>query len=583
MFKKALTLLIIIAMASGISLVTSRAMPSDYAAEQWKSIDDEFVTWNIVMQNGVYVLQSNKVYYEFVYVDEFYLSTGFMGEGFDNQVFILNNSGVSSSLKVFDQATDVYPMAEHYFSYESPEATEMFWLDNIYQEDVIQPDTFIQLSFVFEPSLSFTQRENIRVGMVEYYDMTFSGFVSEVPFLDVTYLPVDQLPDTEGNINVEGQVGYVSYRIVDDTVSLRIVYDHEAYYHQKTLSDVGFLQRENLAYYYIDELTGDPIVYLDYGSEAIPFLFDTSATSVKWRPFLLWNLRTNEIYSTDKVTVVSHIQTEDAHNVYSYFYMPYIDYDDVLQVQLEFDYRYVNDGFMVDLGLKEAYSNAFSKMMVLEKDAVTETTPGFVYNAYNFGRTAMILGGAMSFIAPLQSTGFMLFFGGIVSHVTANVIDEFELVTTLVDNIEGFVPTTEFRTFLQERYRYSTGIDDLTIDPTDQLHRLHLGQFQIPSGYEDVEIIPGSASFTHIIYQYQDRVIEIDRDYINDFHTYDPFHPFEPIPENPEDIVKWYQNPLVYVGVGLIIILIGIYAVMKGSDKHDHEYVRSISKHRRYY
>lgn len=569
-------------MASGITLVTSRAMPSDYAAEQWKSIDDEFVTWNIVMQNGVYVLQSNKVYYEFVYVDEFYLSTGFMGEGFDNQVFIANYSGVSSSLKVFDQATDVYPMAEHYFSYESPEATEMFWLDDIYQEDVIQPDTFIQLSFVFEPSLSFTQRENIRVGMVQYYDMTFSGFVSEVPFLDVTYLPVNQLPDTEGNINTQGQVGYVSYRVVDNTVSLRIVYDHEAYYHQKTLSDVGFLQRENLAYYYIDELTGDPIVYLDYGSEAIPFLFDTSATSVKWRPFLLWNLRTNEIYSTDKVTVVSHIQTEDAHNVYSYFYMPYIDYDDILQVQLEFDYRYTNDGFLVDLGVKEAYSNSFSKVMVLEKGNVTETTPDFVYNAYNSGMTAMVVGAVMSFISPLQSTGFTLFFGGFASYVTAKVIDEFELVTTLVDNIEGFVPTSDFRAFLQERYRDATGIDDLTIEPTDQLYRLHLGQFQIASGYEDVEIIPGSASFTHIIYQYQDQIVEIERPYIEDFHSYEEQHPFEPIPDEPE-VIKWYNNPLIYLGGGLVIILAGIYLVMKDSDKHDHGYVQSISRHRRHY
>jgi hypothetical protein len=196
--------------------------------------------------------------------------------------------------------------------------------------------------------------------------------------------------------------------------------------------------------------------------------------------------------------------------------------------------------------------------------------------------TAMVVGAVMSFISPLQSTGFTLFFGGFASYVTAKVIDEFELVTTLVDNIEGFVPTSDFRAFLQERYRDATGIDDLTIEPTDQLHRLHLGQFQIASGYEDVEIIPGSASFTHIIYQYQDQIIEIERPYIEDFHSYEEEHPFEPIPDEPE-VVKWYNNPLIYLGGGLVIILFGIYAVMKGSDKHDHGYVQSISRHRRHY
>lgn len=571
-----------LSLALGLFAMSVDASPPHYHAEQWKSIHDEFVTWTISSQNGAYVLQSNKVYYEFIYVDQFHLSTGFMHESFDEQVFILNNNGVSSSLKVYDEATDAYPVTELYFRYEAPEATEIFLIDNIYQKDLIQPGYFVQLSFVFSSSLSSTQRELIRSGMNDDYDMVFTGFVSEIPFHDVTFLPVEQLPDTQGNINAEGKIGYVSYMIVDQTVSMRIVYNDVAYYHQKTLSDVGFLQKENLAYYYIDEISGDPIIYLDYGSEAIPFLFDTSGTSAKWRPFLLWNLRTNEIYSTDKVTVISHIQTEDAHNVYSYFYMPYIDYDDILQVQLEFDYRYYNEGFLVEIGAKERYSDTFSKMMVLEKDAVTATTPGFVYNAYNGGMTAMIIGAAMTFIAPLQSTGYTLFFGGLAAHATARIIDEFELVTTLVDNIEPFTPTSSFRTFLQEKYRLASGINDLTIDPTDQLHRLHLGQFQVPTSYKDVEIVPGTVSYTHIIYQWEDQIIEIERPYVNDFNNYEGEHQYEPLPNpTPDEINAWYKNPLIYVGVGLIILLGGGLALMKGSVKDD-EHFRSDSRHSRY-
>jgi len=264
--------------------------------------------------------------------------------------------------------------------------------------------------------------------------------------------------------------------------------------------------------------------------------------------------------------------------------MPYIDYDDILQVQLDFDYRFTNSGFLVTIGAQPGYSDTRSKMMVLERDNVTETTPDFVYNAYNFGMTSMVIGAGLMLIPfpAVQSTGMLLFFGGIATYLTATAIDEFELATTLIDNIQPFTPTTSFREFLQEKYRIASGIDDLTIEATDQLHRLHLGQFEIPTGFKNVEIVPGTFQYTHIIYQYRDQVIEIERPYINDFNNYEGEHQYEPLPNpTPEEMDKWYKNPLIYVGVGLIILLGGGLALMKGSVKND-EHFRSDSRHSRY-
>ncbi|HOI84506.1 MAG TPA: hypothetical protein PLP48_00390 [Acholeplasmataceae bacterium] len=580
MKKKMTVMILLMAMAIfGIEMYV-QAIPSDYYAEQWTSIEDRFVTWDITMQNGAYIVRSNKVYFEMIEIDSYHFSTGFMHELFEEQVFIASYNGVSSSIKVYDEATSSTPIAEHYFSYESPEATELL-INPSFFEGGFEAGTFIQIMLILNPSETASRREIIRSGMSEYYDFYIHGFVREVPFQDVNYITPSELPITEGNINESGKVGYVSYRIEGSLVSLRIVYDNTAYYVQKNLSDVGFLQRENIAYYYVDDVTGDPIIYLDYGSESIPFLFDTTSTSSKWRPFLLWNLDTNEIYSTDKVTVVSHVQTEEAHNVFSYFYMPYIDYDDILQVQIDFDYRFTNSGFLVTIGAQPGYSDTRSKMMVLERDNVTETTPDFVYNAYNFGMTSMAIGAGLMLIPfpAVQSTGMLLFFGGIATYLTATAIDEFELATTLIDNIQPFTPTTSFREFLQEKYRIASGIDDLTIEATDQLHRLHLGQFEIPTGFKNVEIVPGTFQYTHIIYQYRDQVIEIERPYIDDFHNYEGEHPFEPTPEDPvKPDYTWYSNPLIYMGVGLVVLFSGVLMFMRKDD----EDVRSVGKRARY-
>lgn len=560
MLKKAFIILILLTV-----FIFKFSVQSQASYQVQTDLSDSFQTWSIVERNSIYFLESNKVYFEMDAMDTLEIST-FIDVGLNGFTdFIVASSGINAStIKVYDEVIDTVHVASYPWEYEAPEVTEVMF--NLSFDASQTKGKYVQLSFIMNPLLVSNQLIMI---MNEIYlmDLHFMGYYIDDPFGEVVYNNVSDLPDTAGNLLDSGSVGSVEYQLLANSVHIRITYGAVVYHIEKILNDISFLVKDNLSYYYTDQTTGEPMIYLDYGMQNIPFLFDTTSSSASWRPFTLWNLESNEIYSTDKVSIATHVQTEDANNMYAYFYLPYVEIDDLLSVQVAFDYKYTNDGWLADIGFIKKESNPITTIILLEKGNVTATTPEAVLNAYKFGATAMFIGGSLSSLG-LHEIGVPLFYGGLASFIAASVIDEFKLVTTLVQNIESFIPTSTFRTQLQTKYRESTGIDDLVISSEDVLYRLHLGQFDIPVGYEDVALIQESYQTIHVVYEWQSQLVEISRDYIVDFTSYSPspVFPYDPEPVDT-DVIHFYEKPMFFVGIGMTAFVIGsVYAISKSKE-----------------
>lgn len=387
---------------------------------------------------------------------------------------------------------------------------------------------------------SFEQEKNqkkyqaLRMQLIKYDDI-----ISDDP------IDVSDLPDTSGSpYNLAGIYGDVIVsKKSNNTYNFIINYDNKNYNLEKTFEDTSFLENITSSYYYTYE--NMKFIIFNYGTEEILF---KNNPSTNFEGFSTWNLSTNEIINTNKIKIYNMLEIDDDNNIFSYFYTPDIVVDNLLQVDINFEYNYYKKSFPDFWNYTKANKDNLAYGIILEqgKSTTVSNIPKWRQDLYKKSALATAVGlliPGLRFPALLVGSGVLLYNWS---------QDNFELKKDYdINQIEKISnPSLELIKSVNESYTNMAG-RKIEVDLTsNSLHKLHLGQFD---NYEKVSIESKKiiSSFT---YETNGKVITINEDYIEE-------HTDVPAPLTPPDITSNinYIAPLIIcemISIAIMIILL---------------------------
>lgn len=156
------------------------------------------------------------------------------------------------------------------------------------------------------------------------------------------FTDVNDLPTTTGSFyKDEGTMGTASFEVYGSRVVARIRYESKTYsvnFYLQNDTDMDVFIKYREVYYYTDN--NDPYLVINNGN--YDFFREDGTKHDTFNPHIIWNLKTNELQNFDRFTTYIHMELEKANNLYAYFYVDEFLIDDLLNISLRYQYKYIN-------------------------------------------------------------------------------------------------------------------------------------------------------------------------------------------------------------------------------------------------
>jgi len=335
--------------------------------------------------------------------------------------------------------------------------------------------------------------------------------------------PWESLPETTGSpVNPIGDWGTVSNVSVDNqNVAFNIEYQGVSYPVQSFTvdGDLDFIYQANDVLYYSDPNTGDRILYFNFGEtldSAILAARTFSEINV-WKGEALWNLTQNEIKVTNVLRVYNYIpEVDEDGNVYSYFYMPDVEIDELISVTAVLAYRYYSDGFL-GFGDLEAGEVQYKTVSAVRTET-SSVNPTWVETAYTTSYITSALFGVATVAGVVPGYGWMIAGGALLVGGALTIADVNEWFAYDVDQIQNVIPSVSLTNEINSYILETSGEDQFTVD-TDKLYKLHLATLD---EYDEVQIMGDLSSVTQVVWETDGEIYVLDEDYIENIEWSGP-------------------------------------------------------------
>ncbi|MGE4320994.1 MAG: hypothetical protein AB7E61_06075 [Acholeplasmataceae bacterium] len=576
---------IIIAILFSLSVIVSTNVYAAWVDYTYTDhIQDDFDTWSIYYdESDVPIMKSNRVYFTGDRISSLTIGPTWYGANqgeitYSEHMIVQNRLNTYSRIEVFDNVTDTLPVLSYNFYHEDSndeysmmysEAFSQAVRDGLVQNKYIR---FVLVLDAIDDSLLDRFVDYWSIEEIYNQDIFFEVWFTLDPFDVTNFDEVSSLPNTTGDLQTPGIYGAVNYQVTDNSVHFIINYNNVDYHILKSFTDVSVFEYENHAYYYIDHETGNHMIYIDYGSQNVPFLLDDTSTVSEWRPFTLFNLDTNEYYYTGDVHVVSNVQTENEDEIYLYFYLDQINYDDIEAVDINFSYNYVKNETWLH---GEEISDLYSTSVNLQRGdtSVVNHTPTWVKTAYYSSIGAAALGGLLSAIPGTQLIGASIFLTGMISSYAFNQLQGSAFFDLELEDIARFYPTSEQYNQLLSNYKVATNDDNFELPSIAKLYKMFLGEYDL-GNYDRIQVVSNGLNITRLVYSQNGSLVEVTSPWIYQDITGDdevPIIPYEPdTPTSPNS----FNIALFVIGAAIVfVVVIGVaVSQKKGSKAYAREY-----------
>lgn len=354
-----------------------------------------------------------------------------------------------------------------------------------------------------------------------------------------------ELPITTGSAFSYEQmedIGLAYFEVNGNNATVSIDYNNQTYVLNYTNFDTGFLEDIKKAYYFTHN--GNRIIHLIY-DEHIAAYDETNPNILAnqmWSPYVHWNLTTDEIITTEKVSVLTYFKLESSNNIFAYFYMPDIISDKLIHIDMTFDYRYYKAGFP-DFW-NEYPMNIEKGSVSLDYDESNLTTPQWKKDLYKYTPIAMAIGTMIPGIRwPVLIIGSSLLASNYISTETGFLQKD-------ISEIDTITPDTPLKDEIEASYTRMSGRPTQIDENTNNLYKLHIGQYDDKS---KVEVMEDSENITNIIYEINGKRILIEEDYILDQFDRDDNLGEGDLPTLLPDLG---DGPLKYIVIIIIVIIL---------------------------
>lgn len=367
---------------------------------------------------------------------------------------------------------------------------------------------------------------------------------------------IADLPTTTGNPfdDVNGEYGIVRFEYDNNANKLKVeVAYHGFYVFEKFLSSVSFLDEYKNAYYYTK--TNQKFIVI-FQHDAQPLLDGKIHT---WSGFTIWNLNTDEIETINKLRVATYIDYNSL-NPQAYFYTPDIPVDDLLSVELQYDYQIEVSTW---LGLGSKWEDKQTKYMYLTKDKQSTQThiSQASYDILNYSSAALVAGGVLMAIPGGQIVGIPLLIAGTGGALGSQLITMDAILSDNLDQITRIEnPSVELVNKLNAEYSLMFN-DDIKVNSANKLYRLDLGSFS-GNGHRSVYI--DNYKYINISFISKNKIYSLNESQLFQiFHASDINTPPGVVPDLPTDVIPpkdfndWWIKYQYYVySVGAIFIVL---------------------------
>lgn len=497
-----------------------------YAYDQTTQTQDDITSnliWTEKEANGYYYVESNRFLIDFEQIDielNTFLSGSFNGSVTtpDWENFIIPTVGIySSRIDVYTTNISTNSIASSSINYEAPGATELLYgsMNTSAQQDMYL-SIILMLNMDSKP-IDFYYTLDNRLNVSEDASMFNINVVRNI-IRDIT---VEDLPLTLGNPYQEGTTGVVSgweYQSESHTFVASIIYGdiYDITIDNIEFSDSSFLDRvESIDYYTIDDerylqlnFDGNDNVLLDYSGQF----------AQAWSGFSVWNITTNELMVIQKARVLTYINMDkQSRDAYAYMYMPTVLIDDLLSVEVVFDYRYQNIfgvyGSTYTGGARLTRDEQWFGDNYDEDGLLARSVPQFAYNMLTLSAVALTTGAIASTTGFGAIVGIPLLAAGGIMLAAADVSILNYMVNGAVDEILAVSPTVELRETINDHFSILEG-EPIDIGDTGQLYRLYLGKFSKPLTI-DAEIMNDTYKYTEITWITNGEVYTLTEPYMD--------------------------------------------------------------------
>jgi len=538
---------------------------------------------------GVYYVRSNPVIisYDNVTIEignDFALPGITWVEELDNQVF--RELGGYSGIRIFDDEDSLWTSHTELYRlrYEAPEVPEVLYpfasddtpgVDSPFDVGEHKFD-YMRIQIALVDGLTASQAQTIASRLNADIELFFPSFSitgsndSTAPTGDVTSLPL-----TSGNPFEEvGHYGEVDWNYNDSTNTFSAWIEYFGSYELElsglTFTDDFLAEAEDIAYYYTDEDENRYLVFY-YEEDADFMLTDVDVFAKQWTGFALWNLTSGEVVLTNRAWIMTYLSLDDDRDIYAYFYMPNIPYDELLSVSLSMFYRYGVKN--VSTFFQQQYEEWTGTSMILEAGETTLSAyPTWVKDVWTYSVASIAVGAILTMVPGAQPIGIGLALAGGVALNLANIGALAHLISGGIDQmVTVSSPSSTLKSTIESHYSEMSG-EVVTIDPEVPLYRLYLGRYN-KSGTNAVEICYDSDEqscyereefkYTEVVWANEGEIYAITSPYIDSETTMDQAW-YDSLPEADPTLIDQASGWIKIVAIPAFTIIWALIAFKGG-------------------
>lgn len=326
---------------------------------------DAYFDWEIISNNGAYLLQSNRILNTSTFVDlTIYTMRDFAYDGNpdEQEVFVFDLNSESSRLTTYQSASSVSALHNYDIDYPDAFYKDLMFLnyDNLSNYGAELGDVYFDITLVLSDTLTSDERDFVLAvanndtieltRIINENNLNISINDLDFTFLDIEFTQVSnevdpndlsQLPDTEGSIYDDtNKMGDVEILNIDNyTVDFRITYDLQPYDISYTFSentDMSIFNSQYEMFYYTDD--DQHFIVFNLGDTSM--FYSTNDSVETFIPYTTWNLDTNELASIERFNVYMYMKKTSGEHLTGYFYVDEFVIDNLLSVNAEFKYRF---------------------------------------------------------------------------------------------------------------------------------------------------------------------------------------------------------------------------------------------------
>lgn len=366
----------------------------------------------------------------------------------------------------------------------------------------------------------------------------------------ITVSSVDELPTTiatSSGYESMNEIGLAYITVDGNDAELTIDYQGQTYIMNYYDFDTGYLEDLQMAYYFTND--GNKILQLVYDRRTVNLnqTDEEYIANEAWTPYVHWNLTTDEIIATEKVSVLTYYKKEDVDNIYAYFYMPDTISDKLIHVDMTFDYRYYKRSFPDFWNYVPMATRYFA--VSLDYDEVSLTTPQWKKDLYLYTPAAMTIGAMI----PGVRWPVLIIGSAILAADYASI--ELDVLQKEISEIEAYTPSASMLADIEEKFSEMKD-ETVKVDTiNNNLYKLHIGQFD---DYAEVEILADSQNITNIVYEVSGTRISLEENFI-----IDDYYIGEGLDE-PEDGIE--MNRILMIAIIFIVAFV-LINILPNIDK----------------